>query len=86
MQLNSTNRPQFSNGSRAFHGPKAAGVNAATAMAPPSHVFEKIIQSPSDAKQYRHVTLANEMQVLLVHDPSMALSSGARHALLTAAV
>jgi hypothetical protein len=30
-----------------------------------------IIQSPSDRKLYRHLTLANQMQVLLIQDPSM---------------
>ena len=36
----------------------------------------EIIQSPADSKQYRHITLKNELQVLLVHDPAIAAHLG----------
>lgn len=33
-----------------------------------------IVQSPADEKQYRHITLPNELQALLIHDPTIIVS------------
>lgn len=32
---------------------------------------QPIVKSPVDPKAYRHITLPNQMQVLLIHDPTM---------------
>lgn len=34
-------------------------------------------QSPNDHKQYRHLVLANQLRVLLIHDPSTARAAAA---------
>lgn len=44
-------------------------------MAPALVTQTPIVQPPTDEKQYRHITLTNELQALLIHDPAVAVTT-----------
>ena len=52
-------------------------ISSVTATASPASKVKvtpvEVIKSPQDKKQYRHLTLANGLTVLLIHDPEISL-------------